>query len=39
MVSRDLDLEADSAFRKTDASFKIDRISVVDRFEPEAVRE
>jgi len=29
--------EADSAFQKTVASFKTDRISVVDRFEPEAV--
>ena len=31
--------EADSAFRKTVASFKTDRISVFDSFEPEAVRE
>ena len=31
--------EADSAFRKTVASFNTDRISVFDSFEPEAVRE
>ncbi len=29
--------EADTAFRKTIASFKTDRISVIDTFEPEAV--
>jgi putative transposase len=29
--------EANSAFQKTVASFKIDRISVVDRFDPEGV--
>ena len=31
--------EADSAFRKTVASFKTDQISVFDSFEPEAVKE
>jgi len=31
--------EADSSFQKTVESFKTDRISVVDRFEPQAMRE